>query len=125
MHPEELVAFAMIYTSEEMQEAINVTEHHLAQLEEALVKTLDGPVSPTEFAFITSIASVPDAPYTFDKYLTKGAEQISSWLEAQLEDAYIIMPDDLVSIATAYYSRKDDLNVPARLYDLLEVNVLE
>ena len=102
-----------------------MTEHHLAQLEAALCKTLEGDVTPNEFALIASISSHSEI-HSFDAYLTKGVGIVSSWLVTEEEPVMLlIMPDDLLSIVTAYYSRRDELGVSEGFYELLELNVLE
>ena len=122
LNASQLTEFVMIYSSAEMQTAIDVTEH-LSKLESALLAK-SGELSVNMFGLICSIVCFDDAAegakesYTLQLpvFLHENEGRVKEWLaQEKIEDM-----QDFVNISAAYLSLYEDGEVPEDLLNLLE-----
>lgn len=124
----QLVDFTLMYSSSEMQSAIDISEH-ISKLEEALL-THKGEFSLDSFAAICSVVSFDDAgkgsldnfTVSLPIFMHENLEQVQQWLD---QDAFTEMHvQDLVFVAAAYISMYDDGEIPEALMKSFENAVL-
>ena len=123
--PNQLVDFALMFSSVEMHSAVDVAAN-TSKLESALLsKSQD--MEPEAFATVCSVVGFDDAhannPHSFTLklpiFLHSNLDRTERWLE---EGAFTDM-QDVTFVAAAYLSVYDQGEVPERLLQLLESTI--
>jgi len=122
LSPTQLVDFTLMYSSSEMQSAIDISEH-VSNIENALIAN-SNKFTISNFANICSVVAFDDARdgerevfnLQLPVFLHQNQDRVKEWLASDR----IIEMQDFVYISAAYLSMYDDGRVPADLLSLFE-----